>query len=62
MSFAPQVFPPLRLYPRNSTLVVGSNMQIYYQGGPQPDVNIVYHVHDHKVICKYTDYLISLMS
>ncbi|KAI9583399.1 hypothetical protein GQX74_005147 [Glossina fuscipes] len=45
-----QVFPPLRLYPRNSTLVVGSNMQIYYQGGPQPDVNIVYHVHDHKVI------------
>ncbi|XP_061397212.1 nuclear pore membrane glycoprotein 210 [Musca vetustissima] len=45
-----QVFPPLRLYPRNSTLVVGSSVQIYYHGGPQPDVNIVYHVHDQKVI------------
>uniref|UniRef100_A0A1A9WQW2 BIG2 domain-containing protein n=1 Tax=Glossina brevipalpis TaxID=37001 RepID=A0A1A9WQW2_9MUSC len=45
-----QVFPPLRLYPRNSTLVVGSNMQIYYQGGPQPDVNIAYYVHDNNII------------
>ncbi|XP_014100175.2 nuclear pore membrane glycoprotein 210 [Bactrocera oleae] len=45
-----QVFPPLRLYPRNSTLVVGSSLQIYYHGGPQPDVNIVYYVHDRKVI------------
>ncbi|TMW43037.1 hypothetical protein DOY81_011884 [Sarcophaga bullata] len=41
-----QVFPPLRLYPRNSTLVVDSSVQIYYHGGPQPDVNIVYYVHD----------------
>ncbi|XP_020712667.1 nuclear pore membrane glycoprotein 210 isoform X1 [Ceratitis capitata] len=45
-----QVFPPLRLYPRNSTLVVGSSVQIYYHGGPQPDVNIVYYVHDKKLI------------
>ncbi|XP_067631860.1 nuclear pore membrane glycoprotein 210 [Eurosta solidaginis] len=45
-----QVFPPLRLYPRNSTLVVGSSVQIYYHGGPQPDINIVYYVHDKKVI------------
>ncbi|XP_054736969.1 nuclear pore membrane glycoprotein 210 [Anastrepha obliqua] len=45
-----QVFPPLRLYPRNSTLVVGSIVQIYYHGGPQPDLNIVYYVHDRKVI------------
>ncbi|XP_037941866.1 nuclear pore membrane glycoprotein 210-like [Teleopsis dalmanni] len=45
-----QVFPPLRLYPRNSTLVVGSSVQIYYQGGPQPDVNIVYYVHNEKLI------------
>lgn len=46
-----QVFPPLRLYPRNTTLVVGSSVQIYYHGGPHPDVNIVYQVHDQKVIC-----------
>ncbi|EDW01493.1 nuclear pore membrane glycoprotein 210 [Drosophila grimshawi] len=39
-----QVFAPLRLYPRNSTLVVGSSIQIYYQGGPQPNTNIVYSV------------------
>ncbi|XP_037824848.1 nuclear pore membrane glycoprotein 210 [Lucilia sericata] len=45
-----QVFPPLRLYPRNSTLVVGSSVQIFYHGGPQPDVNIVYYVHDKKII------------
>ncbi|XP_017475725.1 PREDICTED: nuclear pore membrane glycoprotein 210 isoform X2 [Rhagoletis zephyria] len=45
-----QVFPPLRLYPRNSTLVVGSSVQIYYHGGPQPDVNIVFYVQDRKVI------------
>ncbi|XP_013110354.2 nuclear pore membrane glycoprotein 210 [Stomoxys calcitrans] len=45
-----QVFPALRLYPRNTTLVVGSSVQIYYHGGPHPDVNIVYHVHDQKVI------------
>ncbi|XP_055917855.1 nuclear pore membrane glycoprotein 210 [Eupeodes corollae] len=45
-----QVFPPLRLYPRNSTLVIGSSVQIYYLGGPQPDVNIVYSVHDQNLI------------
>ncbi|XP_002004459.3 nuclear pore membrane glycoprotein 210 [Drosophila mojavensis] len=44
-----QVFAPMRLYPRNSTLVVGSSIQIYYQGGPQPNTNIVYTVHEEKV-------------
>lgn len=44
-----QVFSPLRLYPRNSTLVVGSSIQIYYQGGPQPNTNIVYTVQQHQV-------------
>ncbi|ALC40423.1 gp210, partial [Drosophila busckii] len=44
-----QVFAPLRLYPRNSTLVVGSSIQIYYQGGPQPNTNIVYSVASQQV-------------
>ncbi|KAH8416192.1 hypothetical protein KR222_010408, partial [Zaprionus bogoriensis] len=44
-----QVFSPLRLYPRNSTLVVGSSIQIYYQGGPQPNTNIVYSVQQRQV-------------
>ncbi|XP_060653588.1 nuclear pore membrane glycoprotein 210 [Drosophila nasuta] len=44
-----QVFAPLRLYPRNSTLVVGSSIQIYYHGGPQPNTNIVYSVQKQQV-------------
>ncbi|XP_044316732.1 nuclear pore membrane glycoprotein 210 isoform X2 [Drosophila rhopaloa] len=44
-----QVFAPIRLYPRDSTLVVGSSKQIYYQGGPQPSTNMVYTVEKEKV-------------
>ncbi|XP_030369021.1 nuclear pore membrane glycoprotein 210 [Scaptodrosophila lebanonensis] len=44
-----QVFAPIRLYPRNSTLIVGSSIQIYYQGGPQPNTNMIYSVHHNKV-------------
>ncbi|GFG29271.1 hypothetical protein Cfor_07948 [Coptotermes formosanus] len=39
-----QVFPPLRLFPRNMTLIVGSKFQITSRGGPQPDANIEYTV------------------
>ncbi|KAJ6640907.1 Nuclear pore membrane glycoprotein, partial [Pseudolycoriella hygida] len=45
-----QVFPPLRLFPRNSTIIVGSNVQIYSQGGPHPDINILYSVQNENVI------------
>lgn len=48
-----QVFAPMRLYPRNSTLVVGSSIQIFYQGGPQPNTNIVYTVHEQQVASKW---------
>ncbi|XP_017061137.1 nuclear pore membrane glycoprotein 210 [Drosophila ficusphila] len=37
-----QVFAPIRLYPRDSTLVIGSSVQIFYQGGPQPNTNMIY--------------------
>lgn len=37
-----QVFPPLRLSPRNGTLVVGAVFQYTSKGGPQPDSNIEY--------------------
>lgn len=47
-----QVFAPIRLYPRNSTLVVGSSIQIFYQGGPQPNTNIVYSVQQQHVASK----------
>lgn len=39
-----QVFPPLRLFPRNMTLIVGSKFQITSHGGPQPDANVEYSV------------------
>jgi len=39
-----QVFPPLRLSPRNMTLIVGSKFQIMSRGGPQPDANVEYTV------------------
>lgn len=39
-----QVFPPLRLFPRNMTLIVGSKFQITSRGGPQPDVHVEYSV------------------
>ncbi|XP_041563587.1 nuclear pore membrane glycoprotein 210 isoform X2 [Drosophila elegans] len=44
-----QVFAPIRLYPRTSTLVVGSSIQIYYQGGPQPNTNMVYTVESEQI-------------
>lgn len=44
-----QVFPPLRLYPRNATLLIGSSVQIYSTGGPYPDVNIIYSVQSNDI-------------
>lgn len=35
-----QVFPPLKVYPRNGTLLIGSTLQLTLKGGPQPDTNI----------------------
>ncbi|XP_039276668.1 nuclear pore membrane glycoprotein 210 [Nilaparvata lugens] len=32
-----QVFPPLRLLPRNVTITIGAAFQLSYVGGPQPD-------------------------
>lgn len=37
-----QVFPPLKIYPRNVTLIVGSTVQFVSKGGPQPDANVEY--------------------
>lgn len=37
-----QVFPPLRLSPRNGTLIVGAQFQYTSKGGPQPDSNLEY--------------------
>lgn len=37
-----QVFPPLKLFPRNITLIVGSVFQVGSRGGPQPMAHIEY--------------------
>lgn len=39
-----QVFPPLRLSPKNGTIVVGAVFQYTTKGGPQPDSNLEYTV------------------
>lgn len=41
-----QVFPPLRLVPRNLTLVIGAVFQLNAIGGPQPDANMEYFSSD----------------
>ncbi|XP_057657575.1 nuclear pore membrane glycoprotein 210 [Diorhabda carinulata] len=38
-----QVFEPLKLSPKNGSLIINSKMQIFSKGGPTPDVNIVFH-------------------
>ncbi|KAB0791745.1 hypothetical protein PPYR_03545 [Photinus pyralis] len=38
-----QVFPPLKIIPRNATLLIGSVFQYSCRGGPQPE-NIVYNI------------------
>lgn len=37
-----QVFPPLKLIPRNGTILVGAFLQFTSKGGPQPDATIEY--------------------
>ena len=44
-----QVFPPLRLEPRNITMLVGSLFQVTAYGGPQPQSNIEYSIGDRDI-------------
>lgn len=37
-----QVFPPLRLSPRNGTILIGATLQFNTKGGPHPDITIEY--------------------
>lgn len=44
-----QVFAPLKLYPRNTTLLIGSVLQLSVKGGPQPDNRIEFVVNNDNV-------------
>ncbi|CAH1996561.1 unnamed protein product [Acanthoscelides obtectus] len=44
-----QVFQPMRLSPRNGTMLIGSVWQISVNGGPQPDANVFYKALNPKV-------------
>ncbi|XP_075220860.1 nucleoporin 210 [Lycorma delicatula] len=44
-----QVFPPLRLMPRNLTLTIGAVFQLKAIGGPQPDSIMEYFSADHMI-------------
>lgn len=39
-----QVFPPLQLFPRNATIIVGSFLEISSRGGPRPNTNVAYSI------------------
>lgn len=43
-----QVFQPLKLHPRNGTVLIGASIQLVVKGGPQPDAEIVFTVADNR--------------
>lgn len=47
-----QVFSPLKIYPKNTTLLIGSILQLNHQGGPQPDTNIEYAIESQNIAGK----------
>lgn len=47
-----QVFQPLRLSPRNGSILVGSVIQLVVKGGPQPNTNIVFTALSHTIARK----------
>ena len=48
-----QVFQPLKLNPRNGTILLGSSIQVVIKGGPQPDTEIVFTVINNKTASKF---------
>ncbi|CAG9865544.1 unnamed protein product [Phyllotreta striolata] len=38
-----QVFEPLKLSPKNGSIIINSKLQINSKGGPSPDVKIIFH-------------------
>lgn len=49
-----QVFSPLRIFPKNTTLLVGGVLQLNTQGGPQPDTNIEYTADSKNIVGKHS--------
>ncbi|VEN56349.1 unnamed protein product [Callosobruchus maculatus] len=45
-----QVFLPMRLSPRNGTMLIGSELQLSINGGPYPDANVEFKALNPKVI------------
>ncbi|KAK7447124.1 hypothetical protein BaRGS_00040214 [Batillaria attramentaria] len=41
-----EVFPPLRLEPKNITLIIGAKFQVIATGGPQPQSNVQFSILD----------------
>ncbi|KAM6468057.1 nuclear pore membrane glycoprotein 210 isoform 2-T2 [Liasis olivaceus] len=41
-----EVFPPFKLIPKKVTLLIGAVIQITSEGGPQPQFNIIFSIHN----------------
>lgn len=48
-----QVFYPLKIFPRNGTILIGTVFQLSIKGGPHPDTNVVFTATSPKVIRKF---------
>lgn len=44
-----QVFKPLKLHPKNNTMVIGSSIQLTTKGGPLPEASIEYLIGTKKI-------------
>ncbi|GFN96241.1 nuclear pore membrane glycoprotein 210-like [Plakobranchus ocellatus] len=44
-----EVFPPLRLDPKNITLIIGAKLQVLAFGGPQPQSNVEFSILDSRI-------------
>ncbi|XP_066245926.1 nuclear pore membrane glycoprotein 210 [Euwallacea similis] len=44
-----QVFQPLKLHPRNGTVLIGASIQLVVKGGPQPDTEIIFTVAEDRI-------------
>ncbi|KAL5006223.1 hypothetical protein ScPMuIL_015029 [Solemya velum] len=45
-----EVFPPLRLSPKNITLIIGAVFQVLSRGGPQPQSTVEYSISNSRIV------------
>ncbi|CAF2253833.1 unnamed protein product [Rotaria magnacalcarata] len=57
-----QVFPPLRVFPRNVTLIVGAIFQVETKGGPYPNSAVEFYIKNETVASTSYTGIVTAMS